>query len=359
MNNLHYIRISKYTAREFSSLMDYIHRGECRIGPKNVIGLFIAADEFNLINLKRSCVNFLGRHLSSDNVIYILTELERFQSRDCAIELEPLIYNYVKQNAEKVLSEATVSLLSKSQLIRVLCLEGLQIPEINKFHAALIWTKVHVRKNKDSNSSIQSIFTPFLNCINLTKIPIQSLVDDVRRSKVVPERMLAHACTYNEQKESFHSANRRMKSHSTTKKNATVSYQQPFVVGMNSSVSSSSDSPRNHGKSSGRKFMKKARNRYDVSHQTFDNLESKISNPRLTKTKRTLSSAGIQIPKPVLSAPKSDVPTFTPFKPKLIRTSKSSRLLISSSSEMTTSTPSRPRLTKSSKVSTPLLDIMF
>ena len=348
-----------YTAEEFSTLMDYIHRGECRIGPKNVIGLFVAADEFNLINLKRSCVNFLGQHLSSDNVIYILTELERFQSRDCAIELEPLVYNYVRQNAEKVLSEATVALMSKSQLIRVLCLEGLQVPEINKFHAALIWTKVYVRKNKESSATIQFIFTPFLNCVKLTRIPIQSLVDDVRRSKVVPERMLAHACSYNEHKESFNSAHRKWKPLSTKKKSTAASYQQPFVVGMNSSVSGSSDTQRDHGKSSSRKFMKKAKNTYDVSHQTLADLDSKASNPRLTKTKRTLSSAGTQVPKPTQRAPRSDVPTFTSFKPKLIRTSKSSRLLISSSSELTASTPSRPRLTKSSKVSAPLLDIMF
>ena len=356
---MHRIRMPLYTVGEFCALMDYMHRGLCSIGPKNVIGLFVAADEFNLLNLKGFCVNFLGQHLSSDNVIYILSELERFQSRDCAIELEPLLYNYVRLNAEKVLSEATIVMLSKSQLIRMFCLEDIQVPEISKFHAALIWTKAYARKNRGSNTTLQFIFAPFLNCIKLTKIPIQSLIDDVRRSKVVPERILAHACTYNESKESFHSTYHLAKTPSTRKKDKATSYAQPFVVGMQSSVSGESSSQKSNGKSNSRKLIKKGRNRYDVSHQTLDDFDAKASNPRLTKTRRTLSFANSRTPKPVSPAPRPDVPAFTSFKPKLIRTSKSTRLLISSSSELTASTPSRPRLTKSSKVSAPLLDIMF
>ena len=355
-----------YTTEEFCMLMEYVHCGVCNIGPKNVIGLFVAADEFNLINLKRCCVSFLGQHLSLDNVIYVLSELERFQSRDCAIELEPLVYNYIRINAEKVLSEATVAVLSKSQLIRVFCLEGLQIPELNKFHAALIWTKSQVRKHKTGSGSLQSTFASFLNCIKLTKIPIQNLVDDVRRSKVVPERLLAHACAYNELKESFHSTQQAPQTQTTSKtrstrkkENYSTTYQQPFVVGMQSSLSSANRTHKSQAKSSSRKLIKMGRNKYDVSNQSLKDLDSKTSHPRLTKTKRTLSSANIQIPKPVQSRTRSDVPTFTSFKPKLHRTSKSSTLLISSSTELAASTPSRPKLTKSSKVSAPLLDIMF
>ena len=359
-NIVHVMQFPMYTAREFAALMDYMHRGVCDIGPSNVIGLFVAADEFNLMSLKRYCVNFLGQRLSSDNVIYILSELGRFQSRECAIELEPILYNYIRLNADKVLLEATVTMLSKSQLIRVFCLEGLQIAEINKFHAALVWAKAHLRRNRNDSASLQSVFSPFLNSIKLTKIPIQSLVDEVRRSRVVPERMLAHACTYNEFKESFQLTRQKVTAtHSQRKvENLGAGIHQPFVVGMHSSASSDSNSHQSHGKSN-RKLIKKGKNRYDVSQQTLDEIDSKISNPRLTKSKRTLSSAGIQITRPVLVAPKSDAPTLSSFKPKVMRTSKSSRLLISSTSDLTTSTPSRPKLTKSSKVSAPLLDIMF
>ena len=357
-NIVHVIPFPMYTAREFVTLMDYVHRGVCDIGPSNVIGLFVAADEFNLMNLKRYCLNFLGQRLSSDNVIYILSDLARFQSRECAMELEPILYNYIRLNADKVLLEATVTMLSKSQLIRVFCLEGLQIAEINKFHAALVWVKAHLRRNRNDRSSLQSVFSPFLNSIKLTKIPIQSLVDDVRRSRVVPERMLAHACTYNEFKESFQSTHQRMTHFPRKVGSQGTSFHQPLVVGMHSSVSSDSNSLQSNGKSN-RKLIKKGKNRYDVSQQTIDIIDSKISNPRLTKSKRTLSSAGIQIPRPVSVAPRSNAPTLSSFKPKVMRTSKSSRLLISSTSDLTTSTPSRPKLTKSSKVSAPLLDIMF
>lgn len=351
---MHFLRMPLYTKEEFSMLMEYVHCGICHIGPKNVIGLFVAADEFNMINLKRCCVNFLGQNLSLDNVVYILSELERFQSRDCAIELEPLVFNYIRVNAEKVLSEATVAVLSKAQMIQLFCLEGLQLPELNKFQAALIWTKAQARKSKGGSNSLQSTFAPFLNCIKLTKIPIQHLVDDVRRSKVVPERVLAHACAYNEFKDSFQSAQTHV-ANSTRKKDENASFMQPFVVGMQAS---SADRPQ---KNSGKKLIKSGKNRYDVSQRSFDDLDSDLSSkPRLTKTKRTLSSANMQTkPRFVSSSSRPHEPLFTSFNPKAIRTSRSSRLLISSSTEGSNGTPSRPRLTKSSKVSTPLLDIMF
>ena len=352
------IKVPVYTKSEFSMLMEYVHCGVCDIGPKNAISLFVAADEFELINLKRCCVSFLGQHLSLDNVTYVLAQLERFQSRACAIELEPLVYNFIRMNAAKVLSGATVVVLSKTQLIRVFCLEGLKLLELDKFNAALIWSKAQFRKNRNGHSSLQYTFAPFLNCIKLTKIPIQSLVDEVRRSKVVPERLLAHACAYNELKESFHSKHIQKSNSDSLIANGGAS-QQPTVVGMQPFASNRAQ--KIQGKSSSRKLIKMGKNRYDVAHQSLDDLDSEINKPRLTKTRRTLSTANIPKPvtKSVPSASRSEEPSFSSFNPKVIRTSRSSKLLISSSTEVNDSTPSRPRLTKSSKVSTPLLDIMF
>lgn len=352
-----------YTAEEFIEFMEYVHSGVCDIGPKIVVGLFVAADEFKLINLKRGCVSFLGQHLSLDNAMYILAELERFQTRLCVNDLEPVVLNYIKMNAEKLLSEATIVVLSKSQLVKIFCFEGLELPELEKFYAALIWTKAQVRRYKSGNSSLQSTFAPFLSFIKLTRIPIQNLVEDVRRSKVVPERLLAHACSHNELKESFRSSSSQG-THHAKRKDEVPKFQQPFVIGIHSATSSLSSSQTSkksskiHDKHSGRKAKKMARNKYDVSQSSIETLNPSSSKPRLTKSARTTSFTNIDMPMRSAARPKSDVPNFTSFRPKITR---STRTLGMGSTEIPNATPSRPRLTKSSKMaaSTPCLDIMF
>ncbi|XP_065053718.1 serine-enriched protein-like isoform X2 [Rhopilema esculentum] len=358
---IHIIGMPNYTREEFSALMEYIHCGVCDIGPKIVIGLFVAADEFNLINLKRACVSFLGQHLNLDNAVYVFSELERFQARDCANELEPLVFNFIRSNADKILSEATIVVLSKSQLIRIFCLEGLQLPEAKKFYAALIWTKAQVRKSKSATASLQATFSPFLNFIKLTKIPIQVLVEDVRRSRVIPERLLAHACAHNELKESF-SSTQGQKNYSARKREDLSTFNQPFVVGIHSSSSgqSLSNGRQISDKRSSKKLGKTSKNRYDVSYQqSIGYLNASSSKPRLTKKpSRTFSFTSADTQKPSYASSKSEAPSLASFRPKLLR---SSRLLISNSQEMPERTPSRPKLTKSSKISSsaPFLDILF
>ena len=188
--------------------------------------------------------------------------------------MEQLVNNFIRLNAEKIFSEATITILTQPQLIKMLALEGLSLTELNKFHAALIWTKVHMR-DKCIRETLQTVFAPFLGYLRLTKIPIKSLVEDVRRSKVVPERLLAHACAHNEMKERFAAGSGRSDDYLTLplkKDYGSAKFQSPFIVGIASATRYLSD-PAMNGKASHQydkhakhhRRLKTARNHYDVA----------------------------------------------------------------------------------------------
>ncbi len=196
------ISLPEFNFDEMCALMEYIHSGVCYIGPKILLGLFVASDDFKMDRLKEKCLSILEDDLSESNALYFWKDLSRFKSKRCTEVVVETLSRFISLNAEKILLGATVVILTQAELLDVFSLDGLNLPELGKFHAALIWTKAHMQ-NKNIGETLHSVFTPFLDYIKLTRIPIQNLVEDVRRSKVVSERLLAHACAHNEMKETF------------------------------------------------------------------------------------------------------------------------------------------------------------
>eukprot|EP00794_Sanderia_malayensis_P003019 gene3019-3477_t len=198
------ITLPEYNYEEVCCFMEYLHSGTCSVGPKIMIGLMMLADDFKVRGLKEFCLQMIKETLSEFNTLYFWKDLFRFNSKRFVSDIWKLLTNFLGANAEKILLGGTIVILTRPELLEALSFKGLTLSEHGKFHAALIWTKAHMQM-KPSGETLQSVFAPFLERIKLKRIPIQYLVEDVRRTKVIPERLLAHACAHNEVKESYKS----------------------------------------------------------------------------------------------------------------------------------------------------------
>ncbi len=278
--------------------MEYIHSGVCRISPKNAIALYMAAEEYHMVNLIEKSLDFIQQNLSESNALYFFKDLERFKSRACASPLKIIVVDFISSNLEKILLGGSTVVLSQPQLVELLHIEHRSLSELSKFHVALIWTKAHMH-NKSSSDALNSFFAPFLDCLKLTKIPIQNLVEDVRKSKAVPERLLAHACAHNELKESYRltsSYNDDRMRMLLKKSEAAAKHKTPLVVGINPCRNSFTDvavmeqhSQAGKGSKANKKVRKHSKNKYEMSQSSYSSRSPSTS--RLTKAKKLSSSS--------------------------------------------------------------------
>ena len=220
--------------------MEYIHSGSYNIQARTAIGLYAAAEEFGFEELKESCFGFLTRSITPDSACYFLKDTERFRSKRSVDVVLTTLLKFIQLNAEKIFSEATIVILSQTQLMGIFCMKDLIVPELVKFHAAVTWTKTRWRAVMQMNLTLQDLFAPFLSCLRLTQIPIQQLVEDVRKARVVPERLLAHACAHNEMKDNLKpSSSSKFDGLLTIPRNANKKNKQqgsPVVVGISQST---------------------------------------------------------------------------------------------------------------------------
>jgi len=94
--------------------------GEIVLCVDNVLGLFVLADKYNVIDLKNSCVQFMQRHLVApcDRCQAVLWY--QYSLACSSAELQHTCLNYILLNMDTVMQSACWECLDRDNLVAIL-----------------------------------------------------------------------------------------------------------------------------------------------------------------------------------------------------------------------------------------------
>jgi len=100
----------------------YVYSGRVVVHVDNVLGLFVLADKYNIVDLKSSCVQLMRRHL----VIQRGDKCHAVAWYQCSLacsdsELHHACFSYVVLNMDVVMSSAQWICLDLDNLVAILC----------------------------------------------------------------------------------------------------------------------------------------------------------------------------------------------------------------------------------------------
>lgn len=181
----------------FKRVLEYAHTGCITIQARTLLGLVNAADHFQMPDLVEACMSFLNEAISPDNVCSMLSHAEKytryFQTDSARLAMHKIL-EFVDQHAEEVLGLRCLSTVPKQVMMLVLDRDESSAAEFVKFEAALRWCKLH--QSNHPNIPLKTIFEPFARLIEFHRIPASDLMQCVKPSGVVEERVIVNALAY-------------------------------------------------------------------------------------------------------------------------------------------------------------------
>lgn len=142
-------------------------------------------------------MSFLNEAISPDNVCSMLSHAEKytryFQTDSARLAMHKIL-EFVDQHAEEVLGLRCLSTVPKQVMMLVLDRDESSAGESVKFEAALRWCKLH--QSNHPNIPLKTIFEPFARLIEFHRIPASDLMNNVKPSGVVEERVIVNALAY-------------------------------------------------------------------------------------------------------------------------------------------------------------------
>ncbi|CAN8005089.1 unnamed protein product [Ixodes hexagonus] len=121
----------------FLALLRFLYSDEVHIGPETVMTTLYTAKKYAVPALEKACVEFLKRHLSSDNAFLLLTQARLFDEP----QLAALCLDTIdKSTAEALAAEGFVD-VDHDTLCAVLERDTLRIREVKLFAAVLRWAE--------------------------------------------------------------------------------------------------------------------------------------------------------------------------------------------------------------------------
>jgi len=99
INGIQVFELYDISVHTFMAIVSYIYQNHVQFDFENAYELIVMSDVYLLPGLKRQCANYVGQHLTPNNVISILMTSRLMQ----LTKLERICIEYMAQNLEKVI----------------------------------------------------------------------------------------------------------------------------------------------------------------------------------------------------------------------------------------------------------------
>ncbi|XP_078676314.1 uncharacterized protein LOC144913439 isoform X2 [Branchiostoma floridae x Branchiostoma belcheri] len=97
-------RIPDFDPAVFSTLLCYLHTGTCTISPDVLPGLAAAADRFEVKDLKKACLRYTSKHLTTENVWPMFHNVQRYMTHKTTRHVfEEALHQVVDKNLPQIL----------------------------------------------------------------------------------------------------------------------------------------------------------------------------------------------------------------------------------------------------------------
>ncbi|XP_066279869.1 rap1 GTPase-activating protein 2-like isoform X2 [Branchiostoma lanceolatum] len=88
----------------FSTLLRYLHTGTCTISPDVLPGLAAASDRFEVKDLRKACLRYTSKHLTTENVWPMLHNVQRYMTHKTTRHVfEEALHHVVDKNMPQIL----------------------------------------------------------------------------------------------------------------------------------------------------------------------------------------------------------------------------------------------------------------
>ncbi|KAK3732116.1 hypothetical protein RRG08_026500 [Elysia crispata] len=144
----------------FWEMLRHIYCEDQKLEVKTVIGIMYGADQYNLLDLKRACLQFLHNNLETNYACFLLVELRKYGYP----EEEKKVMSFIRKNAEDVFKTKGMDLLSRELLNELLTLPGLDVDEKVKKDAVETWARNH-QEEKKGDASVDNLMDSLNDCL--------------------------------------------------------------------------------------------------------------------------------------------------------------------------------------------------
>ncbi|XP_065344510.1 uncharacterized protein rsh isoform X2 [Cloeon dipterum] len=164
----------------FRTLLDYLHTGSCPLTCANIPGLICAAEHYDLPELLQACFHHAKQFLRIEVVCTMLCSLENYYWRyTSASELVNMILAFVETKALQLFQSPDFLNLSESMVQMIMC-RNLEVPEVRKFEAMLMWAKHRIKTKTSSKVDAKLEF----------KCTMERLARDLKLYRISPQELI-------------------------------------------------------------------------------------------------------------------------------------------------------------------------
>ncbi|CAG2207954.1 BTBD3_6 [Mytilus edulis] len=138
------IRIQDITLDTFKIMLKYLYTDHLQLSKDSVIPLLYAAQKYQIAGLISKCENYLQDNLAVNNACTLFSHA-KFFTMD---KLKTNALKFIAENAMEVFKNDDFLLLSSENLVDIIKLDSLCIPEVEVFRAVLNWVDFKLTQSK-------------------------------------------------------------------------------------------------------------------------------------------------------------------------------------------------------------------
>jgi len=175
----------------FKLMMQYIYTGAVSVTAETVVPLLASADQYQLLQLKSKCFNYMEKFLTKNTVCTLLQTAMMYGNHDFASKCKMFISCHTRD----VINSDDFLTLSQQSLREMLMTDQLDVEELELYKALLRWGEKNLEKNNNS-TSLKETLLPLIPFIRFPLILPDDLMNIVKPSGVVPLEVYVQAIEY-------------------------------------------------------------------------------------------------------------------------------------------------------------------
>jgi hypothetical protein len=175
--------------------MQFLYTGQTVITKDNVMDLLPCADEFNVVNLRRACIDYLVKNINKDSVIKMLLEAQDGTYRFNCDDLISRCLKFIEKHTADVVRTPQFFLFEERTLLEMVQSPMLNISEIELFKAIVRWGNYR-RRDLTNTTPLSEVLKNLVPHIRYPLISGPDLVNIVKPCQVAPEDLYVAALEF-------------------------------------------------------------------------------------------------------------------------------------------------------------------
>ena len=174
--NRRLVRVHQTPAHILGMLLRYLYSGVIELVPNTAMGVLVAANMYNEMDLLSECVSYLKDTIVADHALDLLAAARKHHPP----ELAEAALEFVRENGEACLKSDGLLFARKELLLELFDDDVFDCPEIEVFHAIVRWA----RANRGSDN-LCDVTSELFEHVRFALIPADVLNNVVRSSECV------------------------------------------------------------------------------------------------------------------------------------------------------------------------------